>query len=212
MFLKKQKTYIYKTIKHWWNKSKKTQIDEEINNVQGLNWYCKPCCSEPWCKTLISGRRGSHRLWPGFWFGLTALECKSQRFCPWKLDDEVVHFQEGRLACPGISKMLFHNFILLGTGQKWWVDHNSERLQQLPEDTVSPNSLRSGYNFTFQRQLRWPSSAQSSDSVVQSSFSASRWGIYIKIGVSGILRSWEYFYKRMNNIVDPYLNGISCSR
>lgn len=34
-------------------------------------------------------------------------------------------FQEGRLACQGISKMLFHNFILLGTGQKWWVDHNS---------------------------------------------------------------------------------------
>ena len=32
---KKQKTYIYKTIKHWWKKLKRTLIDAEINRV---NW------------------------------------------------------------------------------------------------------------------------------------------------------------------------------
>ena len=85
-------------------------------------------------------------------------------------------------------------------------------MQKLPEDTVSPDSLRSGYNCTLQRQLMWHSSAQGFESVVQSSFSASRWEIYIKIGISGIVRSWEYFYNRKNNTVPPYLNGISCSR
>ena len=34
--LLKQKTYIGKTIKHWWKKSKMKQIDEEIYHVYGL--------------------------------------------------------------------------------------------------------------------------------------------------------------------------------
>ena len=33
---KEKKTYIYKTIKHWWKKSKMTQIDGEIYDVHGL--------------------------------------------------------------------------------------------------------------------------------------------------------------------------------
>ena len=32
----KKKTYIQKTIKHWWTKSKMTQIDGEIYHVHGL--------------------------------------------------------------------------------------------------------------------------------------------------------------------------------
>ena len=35
MYLRKQKNYIQKTIKHWLKKSKRTQIDKEIYCIHG---------------------------------------------------------------------------------------------------------------------------------------------------------------------------------